>query len=162
MHANSAWPAVPRPMPQEVFGSWLGRVAGRFGIGVDELVAASRLDIELGPEAKHWLAARPTGAEAALRLGHLARLSRQEQEQMLDSIRANNDGYPCCFRCLVLNPWEVESPYWRLEWMRGQCACDHDASLWEWASPGLLKQAANMSRLVQALGRRRQRRRSGC
>ena len=56
------WPAAPKPMPGEVFGSWLGRVAARYRIGVDELNSASQIEVEIGQGAEAWLAARPVGA----------------------------------------------------------------------------------------------------
>lgn len=156
MYRDRAWPVAPRPLPLEVFGSWLGRVAARYRIGVDDLVAAAAVDIELGTQANHWLAARPISGDAVSRLGHLARLSREEVERTLRFAGQKAEGYPCCFTCLVLNPWEVESPYWRLEWMSERSICEHDNSSWERASPGLLKQAKNMSQLVGVLSRRRQ------
>ena len=35
---DAPWPVVPRPFQDETFGSWFGRLALRYRIGVDELV----------------------------------------------------------------------------------------------------------------------------
>lgn len=155
MFAGRAWPAVPKPMPQEVFGSWLGRVAARFRIGVNDLLAAGELDIDVGQGAQRWLGAMPRHAQALARLGHLARLQVGELETMLAFNEARPGNYRCCFRCLVLNPAEVESPYWQLAWMEHKFTCEHGSSETESASPSMLVQARNMRKLVDALGRRR-------
>ncbi len=44
---ETTWPAAPHPFPDEAFGGWLGRVAGRYGITVDELAAAANIQLDL-------------------------------------------------------------------------------------------------------------------
>jgi len=158
MSADRAWPAVPMPMPQEVFGSWLGRVAARFRIGVDDLLVAGELDIDVGQGAQRWLAAKPRHVQALVRLGQLARLRVADMESMLAFTADRPGNYRCCYRCLVLNAVEVESPFWRIEWMEHQFTCEHGGSETESAPPALLGQARNMRKLVHALGRRRRQR----
>ena len=50
-NGRRAWPAVPKPLPGEAFGGWLGHVAARYGVSVSELVDASGTEIDLGTNA---------------------------------------------------------------------------------------------------------------
>lgn len=52
---KTAWPAVQRPFVDEAFGGWFGRVAGRYGFTVDELVAAANIQLNLNPDGSGWL-----------------------------------------------------------------------------------------------------------
>jgi hypothetical protein len=39
---------TPRPLLDEALASWLGMAAARYRIGVDELIAASGLEVNIG------------------------------------------------------------------------------------------------------------------
>ncbi len=156
MAADRAWPMTPRPLPDEAFGSWLGRAAARYRIGVDELIDACAIEVEIGEQASRWLAAVPKGDGAIKRLCDLSRLTQDSLVQMLPRRRLNADLFPCCYRCLVLNPWEVESPYWLLSWLTGEAVgCGHPESEVESVTLGMLRKARNMTRLVKELERKR-------
>lgn len=162
MDASRAWPTTPRPQHDEALGSWLGRVAARYRIGVDELVSAAAVDVDIGEHASTWLAAVPKGEGAIYRLCSISRLPKHELMRMLTGKMLPTAVFPCCYRCLMLNPWEVESPYWPLRWMTaGGGWCDHPACEVENVTPGMLSKARNMSRLLKALERKRYRRVAG-
>ena len=147
---------TPKPLPDEALGSWLGRAAARYRIGVDELIAASGLEVDIGEQACTWLAAVPKGEGAIRRLCHISRLAQVDVLRMLTPKRLYADVFPCCYRCLVLNPWEIESPYWPLRWMTGESSlCDHAEIEVENATLGMLSRARNMRRLVKELEHKR-------
>lgn len=74
---------------------------------------------------------------------------------MLPGERLRAEVFPCCYRCLILNPREVEAPYWPLRWMTaGGRSCDHPASEVENVTPGMLSKARNMPRLLKQLERK--------
>lgn len=155
------WPAAPKPMPGEVFGSWLGRVAARYRIGVDELNSASQIEVEIGPGAEAWLAARPVGAAA---LQRLSQLSTVPMEQLLGTLLQEGSRtarYPCCYGCLIMNPLELESPYWHGQWMRHEVwRCDRPGHDMLKATSAMLRRARNMTKLVEVLRRDRARRKA--
>jgi hypothetical protein len=72
---EKTWPAAPRPFPDETFGGWFGRVAGRYGITVDELAGAANIRLDLNPEGSGWLVASAPGDGPLRRLGALCRLT---------------------------------------------------------------------------------------
>ena len=147
---------TPKPLPDEALGSWLGRAAARYRIGVDELIAASGLEVDIGEQACTWLAAVPKGEGAIRRLCHISRLAQVDVLRMLTPKRLYADVFPCCYRCLMLNPWEIESPYWPLRWMTAETSlCDHPASEVENATLGMLSRARNMRRPVKELEHKR-------
>lgn len=47
-------PVVPRPVPGELLGSWLLRVAGFYGIGLDSLLVRLEAAPPTGRESRHW------------------------------------------------------------------------------------------------------------
>lgn len=162
MDVGRAWPATPRPQHDEAFGSWLGRVAARYRIGVDELISAAAVEVDIGERASTWLAAVPKGEGAFLRLCSIAGLAQQDLLRMLPGERLRAEVFPCCYRCLILNPREVEAPYWPLRWMTaGGRSCDHPASEVENVTPGMLSKARNMARLLKQLERKHYRRIAG-
>ncbi len=60
---DSPWPVVPRPFADEAFGSWFGRLALRYRIGVDELAIQADVELDFGHDCSHWLATpTPTGS----------------------------------------------------------------------------------------------------
>ena len=63
-------------------------------------------------------------------------------------------GAPYCRRCVFLNPIEVESPYWKREWLVSEalvCAI-HRSELS--TLPGRkVRQSANMTNLIRAVGK---------
>ena len=127
MH-KSAWPAVPRHFVDEAFGGWLGRVAGRYGITVDELGTAANILCRLAP----------VEIEALAKFG---------------TVRAG--GFAYCYRCLVLNPQDVFSPYWKDSWLdSSRPPCPDHLSWVGFVSPTVMRRNRNMPQLLRALVRK--------
>lgn len=150
-----AWPAAPRPFHDETFGGWFGRVAGRYGITVDELAGAADLRLDLNPEGRGWLAADAPGEGALRHLAALCRLAPEDVRVLCTPSPLRVGEIIYCYRCLVLNPTDVFSPYWRRAWAGGSTSpCQaHDGWVGR-LSPADLLQRRNLPRLLKMLERR--------
>lgn len=152
---ESVWPATPRPFGDEAFGGWFGRVAGRYGITVDELGAAANIRLNLYPDGSGWLAAAAPSGRSMKRLAALCQLAPLEIEALakFGTVRAGALAY--CYRCLVLNPQDVFSPYWKDSWLDDSTSPCHDHMSWVgFISPTVMMRNRNMPRLLRALERK--------
>ena len=152
---NKAWPAVPRPFADEAFGGWLGRVAGRYGITVDELGAAANIQLNLDPDGSGWLAAGAPAGRSMRRLAALSRLAPVEIEALakFGAVRAGALAY--CYRCLVLNPQDVFSPYWKDSWLdTSRPPCPDHLSWVGSVRPVDMSRNRNLPRLLKSLERK--------
>lgn len=111
-----AWPAAPRPFPDETFGRWFGRAVGRYGITVDELAGAAEIRLDLNPEGSGWLAVAAPADGPLRRLAALCRLAPEDVHVLSAPSPGHVDEITYCYRCLVLKPTDVFSPYWRHAW----------------------------------------------
>ena len=142
------WPIAPRPFADEAFGSWLGRVASRYRIGVDELVHAADVDVELGEG--DWLALPAPGERSAERLAALCRMEPEDLARMLPSTRENGRRFPYCFGCLILNPQDVTAPYWKADWLAAKApGCTVHPQRGSWVTVETLRRQRNLRQLVQ-------------
>jgi hypothetical protein len=110
-------PVAPRPFADEALGSWIGRLAGRYRIAVEQLDRDYELGLSrTGPLG--WLQPGPLSEHTHARLEWLARISRDTISSLL--VETTKDTTPhalYCGKCVFLNPLEVESPYWKREWL---------------------------------------------
>lgn len=113
---EKTWPAAPRPFPDETFGGWFGRVAGRYGITVDELAGAANIRLDLNPKGSGWLIASAPGDGPLRHLAALCRLAPGDIQVLSTPTSVHVGEITYCYRCLVLNPIDVFSPYWRRAW----------------------------------------------
>ena len=112
-------PVVPLPFVDEAFGSWLGRLALRYRMGVDELADQAGVSLDLGPACSRWLAAPPPVGPSLRRLSALCRLP----SEVLQRMGAGEDAtarFLFCEKCFFLNPEDVTAPYWKASWLRSQ------------------------------------------
>lgn len=133
MRADSAvWPFVPRPFAGAAFGSWFGRVAGRYRITVRDLAAAADLHLEFEHNGSCWLDAQPAQGAALARLCCRAALPQHIIQGMRTATHIGGHRHWYCSKCLFLNPLEVESPYWHAAWLEPGCTrCRAHPSDWE-------------------------------
>ncbi len=154
MH-ESTWPATPRPFPDEAFGGWFGRVAGRYGITVDELAAAANIRLDLNPGGSGWLAAGAPARRSMRQLAALCRLTPDEVEGLRRPAPFGVGLLAYCYHCLVLNPRDVFSPYWREAWIgSSESPCREHKHWVGYISPKDLQQKRNLPRLLRMLERR--------
>ena len=152
---ESAWPAVPRPFTDEAFGGRFGRVAGRYGITVDELAAAADIELNLSSDETGRLAVDAPHGTAMRRLAALCRLAPDQVDALAKAGTVRVGGFAYCYRCLVLNPQDVFSPYWKVRWLDDRThPCLEHLSWVGWVSLANMRQCRNMPRLLRALERK--------
>ena len=156
---SQPWPVAPRPFDDEAFGSWLGRVAARYRIGVDDLVRAAGVEFDIDIDVCRWLATPAPTERVAERLGQLCRLSPATLMQMLPTGRAERSTMAYCYQCLIMNPLDLTAPYWKAAWLsaeRGACTAHLQQA--NWVTPAALRGNRNMQRLLRHVCYRHHRR----
>lgn len=148
-------PMAPRPFPDEALGSWIGRLAALYRISVLQLDSTFRLQLNLaGPMA--WLCPVPVAPDSAERLAVLTHLPSAVVALFVDTasvLQAPQAAY-YCHRCVFLNPVEVESPYWKRDWLEPRAApCPIHAAPLTRLPAGEVRRAANMQALIRTVGR---------
>lgn len=153
-----AWPVCPRPFADETFGSWFGRAAARYRMGVDQLAEATGTKLQLGQDCIGWLTMPAPHGRLLLHLATQARINPDLLEGLAagDSAPAPNAALWYCHKCFFLNPVEVESPYWRAAWLSqvpGSCSIHRVA--YDRLPVAALSKARNMAKLLTYIGRHR-------
>ena len=99
-------------------GSWLGRVAARYRMGVAQLVKDYDLQIPLQATGAGWLLLPPLNTDVLQRLAGLARMKIDllQEIQTPDSWLCDCKSVFYCRACLFVNPEDVFSPMWKRQW----------------------------------------------
>ncbi len=147
-------PLAPRPFTDEALGSWIGRLASRYRIGVLQLDAQYRLQLGLSRPLA-WLAPGPMSEDTLERLcwlTHCPALVISALAVEGAAIKVRSVSY--CWRCVFLNPLEVESPYWKREWrLPGASLCAIHGEYLAALPAGKVRASANMRELIRAVGK---------
>jgi hypothetical protein len=152
---DSTWPAAPRPFPDEAFGGWFGRVAGRYGITVDELGTAAGIKLDLNPGGSGWLATNAPAKKSMQELAGLCRLAPEEVDGLCKPALVGSGWLVYCYHCLVLNPCDVFSPYWRQAWIGSSLPPCRQHEQWVgYVSRADMRKRRNLPRLLKMLERR--------
>lgn len=152
-----AWPVAPRPFAVEPIGSWLGRVAARYRMSVDELAQMYDLELDFDRPNNAWLV--PLRIEQAT-VDRLARLARVEADdlnalQWLPIGSAPRTHLAYCPVCIFLNPLDVTSPCWKREWLDASATwCSIHAQPLRRLSITSLRTCSNFDRLLCVISRR--------
>lgn len=151
------WPVAPRPFLDEPLGGWLGRVAARYRMGVEQLAAEQGLQIEAGEGGGTWLLWPGQRSETLQHLAALARLDMTQLERLQIPQAWSSDGnrfLPYCHRCLVLNPQDVSAPYWRRQWLDPQGAvCSEHAEPMRHVRRSALQRCRNFNDILPNIER---------
>lgn len=147
-------PWAPRPFGDEAFGSWIGRLAGRYRMSAVLLNTNLGLGLQFdGP--LRWLLPSAAGAESIARLSRLARLD----EAHIPAPAPYDSDNPAqralyCRRCVFLNPAEVESPYWHQVWLvPGAAVCEIHRLPLATLKGRLVRRSHNLTHLLKHVGR---------
>jgi len=149
-----ALPVAPRPFHDEALGSWIGRLAGRYRIAVEQLDRVYGLGLTLtGPLA--WLLPEPVSDDTQERLKALSRTARNDIKRLtVDATGAAAQRAAYCQRCVFLNPLEVESPYWKREWLSPESfTCAVHAVRLVTLPAWRVRRCENMLKLIRTVGR---------
>lgn len=146
------WPAAPRPFVDEAMGSWVGRVAARYKISVAQLDSDYELQLPTQASAIGWLMMPSMPDESLKRVADLARVNIGDLRDIQTSQHraCTLPGCAYCYRCLVLNPVDVASPYWRRQWFRSDFSrCPLHPEPLQWLSAGGLHACRNFAELLR-------------
>lgn len=147
-------PWAPRPFADEAFGSWIGRLAGRYRMSVVLLNANLELGLQFdGP--LRWLLPSTAGVESIARLSRLARLDEAHIPRPAPYDPDNSSQCALyCRRCVFLNPAEVESPYWHHVWLTpGATVCEIHGLPLATLKGALVRRSQNLPHLIKGVGR---------
>lgn len=111
-------PVAPRPFEAEVLGSWIGRLASRYQMSVQEFAEAHQLELDI-PKEGGWLMMQALPKRSVNVLAALTRLhDKQLQHLAIPALHTESKPlFRYCPRCVFLNPLEVAAPIWRCEWL---------------------------------------------
>ncbi len=147
----------------EPIGGWLGRVAARYRMGVDELANLNGLELDFDRPGNAWLLVGRIGQATIKRLTALARVDAAALDAMQEwrPVSTQQPHLAYCQSCLFLNPLDVTSPIWRREWLDSKTtACDiHDGPLKQLPITSL-RQCDNFDHLLRVISRRERKRRA--
>ena len=154
LHIVRPLPVAPRPFPDEALGSWIGRLASRYRITVHQLDSSFGLGLDLtGPLS--WLLPGSISDVTRSRLGSMTRVPIVQIARLaLEAIDEAPRTASYCCRCVFLNPLEVESPYWKRDWLSPsaiECVIHRLrlSALPAWR----VRQCQNMSKLIPTVGK---------
>ena len=112
-------PLVKRPFPEEPLGGWLGRLAGFYKMGIDELAWNLGLNLGLDDGCHDWLILPQQSPENLDRIGHLTRIDPEVLRalEVDKSWNAARHQYRFCRTCLFVNAIDVTAPRWIRDWL---------------------------------------------
>lgn len=151
------WPVAPRPFDDEAFGSWLGRLAARYQIKVDQLWQIG--DLGAFPELTNagWLLFLPMDEQVLIRLALLTHVGvpRLAALQTPTAWESDRDRLPYCFDCLVLNPVDIFSPRWKRDWLDpNTTVCHVPSHRLNMLTPCTLRLCGNLTAVLREVGKR--------
>nr|WP_157991387.1 TniQ family protein [Caldimonas tepidiphila] len=147
---------APRPFPEEPLGGWLGRVAARYRMSIEQLALQGGLDAVILASDVGWLLMPPQRMDVLVRLAALARLDVRQLEPLQTPSEwvFDRSGLLYCPRCLFLNPIDVSVPRWLRQWLDPWAACckEHKAALHYVGRPAL-QRCHNFDDVLRVIGR---------
>lgn len=149
------WPVVHPPFQDEAFGSWWGRLAARYHIGVDELARAAGVQIDFGDDCRFWIAAPVPDSQSVHRIAQLCRLPVEAVARLHPATPLpSKPQLHYCHRCLVVNPLDVMAPYWKASWLTAALPCEAHPQMLRRVAPSDLMYYRNLRKLLRRIGRR--------
>jgi TniQ len=156
-----AWPVAPRPFPEEAMGSWIGRVAARYRVSVEQLCGDGGIELDTSGDLG-WLMPVQLPSEQLRRLARLARLDprRLSTIEAPSSWRRDRIWAFYCATCVFLNQTNVTGPRWKRAWLDpGAARCDvHDMQL-ETIPVRSVRSARSFEHLLRMVSRLEEKRR---
>lgn len=157
-----AWPVAPRPFAVEPIGGWLGRVAARYRMSVDELALLYGLELAFSRPGNAWLLVGRIGGPTIDRLARLARVDPESLYAMQGPAGPEQSTQLAyCPSCLFLNPLDITAPCWRQEWFAAPSSgCAIHAQPWSNLSITSLRECDNFDKLLRVISRHERQRRA--
>jgi hypothetical protein len=114
-----SWPVAPRPFEGEAFGGWLGRLAAKYYLTVEQLWTQANLGPMPTLMQRKWLLFPPVPIKTLERLSQLTHVSVDRLRAMQTPISwiYERRRLRYCYPCLTLDRTDVCSPFWKREWL---------------------------------------------
>ena len=147
-------PVAPRPFVAEALGSWVGRLAARYRMGVAQLDADYGLGLGLTGRLS-WLLPEPMSENTCARLGWITRTHGDTISSLaIAATHVPRRGAAYCSKCVFLNPEEIESPYWKREWLAPEAlVCSIHRVELTTLPARKVRRSANMMKLIREVGK---------
>lgn len=157
-----AWPVAPRPFAVEPIGGWLGRLAARYRMSVDELSLLYGLELGFDRPGNTWLLIGRIGRPTIARLSRLARVDPDTLYAMQGPAGPGQSTHLAyCPSCLFLNPLDITAPCWKYEWLAPSASgCAIHARPWTHLSITSMRKCDNFDRLLHVISRHERHRRA--
>jgi hypothetical protein len=143
-------------------GGWLGRLAARYRMRVEEFAEGAGVDCDLAPTNVGWLLAPPLSARAIERLALQTRCAadRIRALQTPPEWLSDRSHLPYCFTCLFVNPLDAGAPRWKREWLHfdAEDCSDHGWPL-RWIPVGKVRRCGHFGSLLKTISSREAERR---
>ena len=135
-------------------GGWLGRLAARYRMRVDEFAERAGVDCDLAITNVGWLLAPPLTATAIDRLARQSRCDADRIRALQTPQEWLSDRYdlPYCAECLFVNPLDASATRWKREWLdldADDCS-EHGRQL-GWISAGQVRRCDHFGRLLKKI-----------
>lgn len=149
-------PVAPRPFDQELLGGWIGRIAARYRMTVDEFAVQTGIELDGYNGGAGWLLLPPQPAGSLQLLADIACLdvAALKAIEIPENWTYARRSYLYCPRCVFLNPVDVFAPYWKRAWLdpaAAHCAV-HDMPLQALAR-GSVRSCGNLTQLLDRVSR---------
>ena len=147
----------------EPIGSWLGRVAARYRMSVDELAEQYGLELDFDRSGNAWLLVTQIGGATIEKLAALAHVDAAvlDEMQLPQATWVQPRQLFYCQVCIFLNPLDVTSPCWKLEWLDPSATgCAIHALPLRRLSISSLRSCGNFDKLLRLISSRERERRA--
>lgn len=151
-----AWPVAQRPFPEEALGSWIGRVAARYRVSVEQLCEDGAIELDMSGDGLGWLLPAPMQPKQLQRLARLARLEPDRLSAIESPAFWRRDCMWAvyCAPCLFLNPADVTAPRWKRSWLDPATRwCEVHNTLFETITSKSVRSARNFEHLLRMVGK---------
>lgn len=142
----------------EALGSWLGRVAARYRVGVVKLIKEQELLLGATVAQAGWIALPRQEQDAIEQVAWLARVDAGDllRIQTPDEWSASRTHFNDCSECLFLNRFDVTAPRWMLDGLNPEAkTCPvHGEPYWK-VPASALRQCTNMDGVIRRLSPQR-------
>lgn len=137
-------------------GSWLGRVAARYRMSVDQLRDDHQLELNSDTSGAGWLVQHPLCETTIGRLAYFAWLDKQQLQEIQTPaawvVTKRYESY--CAHCLFVNPVDVMSPRWKRAWLDPAARyCEVHGTPLATIACGALRRCENFDKTFKAVGR---------
>ena len=146
---------APRPFPDEPFGGWFARVAGRYKMSVEQLWLDSGMDRPAASLNPVWLLWAGVGDANVDRLSWLARVEARSLSAIMSTVGWSLPAQaPYCYVCLVHNRADVTAPRWKLAWLAPDVSPCQEHDAWLTVETTFATPSRNFERLLTLIRRR--------